>query len=111
MSSCSNVPDGPNPRMPARRIASLTAAGAALSAKTQPQTSVFSGPRGCQTRKVRETERSIEKFGKSVPTIGLPGLGAAQGASPPPGSEGPTSELQSHGNFLFRPLPEKKKSS
>src|ERR1700756_405128 len=71
MSSCSNVPDGPKPRMPASRIASLTAAGAALSAKTHAQTSVFSGPRGCQTRKVRETERSIEKFGKSVPTIGF----------------------------------------
>ncbi len=71
MSSCSKVPEGLKPRTPASRIAFLTWAGAALSMNTHDQTSVLSGPRGCQTRKVREVARSSEKFGKTVPTIGL----------------------------------------
>ena len=79
MSSCSKVPDGLKPRTPARRNAFLTSGGAALSTKTQDQISVFSGPRGCQTRNVREVPRSSEKFGKTVPTIGL--ISAARGPS------------------------------
>ncbi len=71
MSSCSKVPEGLKPRTPASRIASLTSGGAALSTKTQDHTSVLSGPRGCQTRKVREVARNSEKFGNTVPTIGL----------------------------------------
>src|SRR5216683_1800995 len=71
ISSCSKVPEGLNPRTPAKRIASLTSGGAALSVYTHDQTSVLSGPRGCHTRKVREVARSIEKLGKAVPTIGL----------------------------------------
>ena len=71
MSSCSKVPEGLKPRTPASRIASLTCGGAALSTKTHDQTSVLSGPRGCQTRNVREVARSIEKLGNTVPTIGL----------------------------------------
>src|SRR5712691_11534526 len=41
------------------------------------QTSILSGPRGCQTRKVREVARRKEKLGKTVPTVGLttPSLG------------------------------------
>ena len=39
--------------------------------KTHDHTSVLSGPRGCQTRNVREVARSSEKFGKTVATIGL----------------------------------------
>src|SRR5713101_3798321 len=35
------------------------------------QTSILSGPRGCQTRKVREVARRKEKLGKTVPTVGL----------------------------------------
>jgi hypothetical protein len=42
-----------------------------LSAKIHDHTSVLSGPRGCQTRKLREVARNIEKFGNIVPTIGL----------------------------------------
>src|SRR6516225_6599582 len=71
MSSCSKVPDGLKPRTPVRRSASLMYGGAALSVYTHDHTSVLSGPRGCQTRKVREVARSIEKLGKVVPTIGL----------------------------------------
>src|SRR6516225_8878456 len=58
MSSCSKVPDGPNTRTPASRMASLTSGGAALSANTHAHTSVLSGPLGCQPRKVREGRRS-----------------------------------------------------
>src|SRR5258708_18320208 len=71
MSSCSKVPEGLKPRIPASRIASLTCGGAVLSVKTHDHTSVLSGLRGCQTRNVREVARSIEKLGKAVPTIGL----------------------------------------
>src|SRR5262252_4556576 len=65
------TPEGPNTRAPTRRMASFTSGGAALSAYTHAQTSVLSGPRGCHTRSVRDVGRSIEKFGKTVPTIGL----------------------------------------
>src|SRR5215510_4096379 len=34
-------------------------------------TSILSGPRGCQTRKVREVARRKEKLGKTVPTVGF----------------------------------------
>ena len=52
MSSCSKVPEGPNPLMLASLNCCLMWSGAALSANTQAHTSVFSGPLGCQTRKV-----------------------------------------------------------
>src|SRR5437762_616991 len=72
MSSCSKVPEGPNTRTPATRIASLTCAGAALSAQHHAQTSDLSGPRGRHTRVVRVVGRSIEKCGTTVPAIGFP---------------------------------------
>src|SRR5205085_2119117 len=71
MSSCSKVPLGLKPRTPDSRNASLTSRGAALSQNTQDHTSVRPGPRGCQTRNVREVPRNSEKFGNTVATIGL----------------------------------------
>ena len=50
--------------------------------KTNERTSVFSGPRGCQTRNVRDVPRNNEKFGKTVPTIGLINAGARSEALP-----------------------------
>ena len=79
MSSCSKVPDGLKPRTPDSRNASFTSDGAALSTNTHDQTSVFPGPRGCHTRIVRDVPRSSEKFGNTVPTIGL--VSAARGPS------------------------------
>ena len=70
---------GLKPRTPASRNASLTSGGAALSTNTHDQISVLSGPRGCHTRNVREVPRNTEKFGNTVPTIGL--ISAARGPS------------------------------
>ena len=71
MSSCSKVPDGPNPRRPLIRKASLTSGGAALSTNIQAQISISPGPLGCQTRKEWEVDRIIDRLGKTVDTMGL----------------------------------------
>ena len=71
MSSCSKVPDGPNPRSPLSRSASLTSGGAAWSTKTQAQISISPGPLGCQTRKEWDVERMMDRLGKTVATMGL----------------------------------------
>src|SRR5262249_29446445 len=62
ISSCSKVPEGLKPRIPDNRRASLTSGGATLSTKTHDQTSVRSGPRGCQTRKEIEHTSELQSL-------------------------------------------------